>query len=320
MVDISQAELRDDRSTERLVDLAMFLQKSARGYTRDEIGKNVPHYNTSDADNFGLMFERDKVELISIGFDIEVNQADEWNQDEFRYRIVPSANILPALDFTEAEMRVLVQATQAWRQTTLSDDANQTKLKLESLGVSTSEELPLAEFSASSDLRVIAHGIATRRVIKFEYRKPGEQQSHKRNLEPWGMALRAGSWYVYGYDKDREEERCFNLSRVVSSISTSGKADAFAIPQQIDVEILLNPDRNESSDLIVTLRVAEGAGNYWRSRAMQPCHEFDATEIMVQLQVPRLQIPKLAGDAPGVIVLAPDETRMQVIDLIRGAQ
>ena len=319
MVDISQAKLRDDRSTERLVDLAMFLQKSARGYTRDEIGENVPHYNVADADNFGRMFERDKVELMSIGFDIEVNQADEWNQDEFRYRIVPSANLLPALEFTEGEMRVLIQATQAWRQSSLHDDAVQTKLKLETLGVSIPEESPIAEFSASNDLRAFAYGIATRRVVKFEYRKPGEQPQ-KRNLEPWGMALRDGAWYVYGYDKDREQERCFNLARVTSSVTTSGKADAFTIPRDVDVERLLTPDRDASSDVFVTLHVVEGAGSYWRSLSKQPCHDFDEVQIQVQLQIPRLQIPKLAGDAPGVIVVEPREIRTQVIELIRGAQ
>jgi predicted DNA-binding transcriptional regulator YafY len=49
--------------------------------------------------------------------------------------------------------------------------------------------------------------VAARAPISFVYR--GEQ----RVLDPWGLLLRGGFWYVIGHDHDRGERRTFRVDR-----------------------------------------------------------------------------------------------------------
>jgi proteasome accessory factor B/proteasome accessory factor C len=316
VVDFSQVSLRDDRSTERLVDLAMYLQSSSRGFTREEIGINVPHYSTTDNDNFGRMFERDKVELMSIGFDIEVTQADAWNQDEFRYRIVPNSNLLPEIDFTSDEVAVLVQATQAWNATSLKDDAKQIQLKLESLGVELSQTETLANFADFPALRKISQGIAQRRTLAFDYRKPHAPSAEARSLQAWGLALKSGSWYLYGFDTKREAIRCFNVARITSDITTTGKSESYEIPADIDLGAILSSPFTLSEAISVTLQVEPGYGHQWRHIAGAGT---DDVQFSLSLTNPSLQIPALAADTPHVIVVEPVEIRQQVIAILRAS-
>ena len=315
MSEDSSVPLREDRPTERLVDLAMFLQKSERGYTREEIGRTVPYYQVDNVENFGRMFERDKVELMSIGFDIELVQGDVWNQDEFRYRIVPSKNLLPEIDFTEAEMKALIQATKAWRQSVLHDDALQTKLKLEAIGVQSDDDSELASFTMPADLRVAAKAIAERRILKFFYRKPGQTEPDSRELEPWGLILRFGAWYVYGFDRLRKSSRCFNLARVTSPMTTSGNAQAYEIPADVNIAELFSPAYRGEESVIVRLRISEGHGQYWRSRGIDK-DDF----VEVELDDLKRQIPLLAADAPHVVVVAPSEVREAVVSILKAVR
>jgi predicted DNA-binding transcriptional regulator YafY len=54
---------------------------------------------------------------------------------------------------------------------------------------------------------VIRTAVATRAPIEFTYR--GE----RRTLDPWGLLLRGGFWYVIGHDHARGERRTFRVDR-----------------------------------------------------------------------------------------------------------
>ncbi len=57
------------------------------------------------------------------------------------------------------------------------------------------------------ELPAIRSAVATRLPIEFGYR--GEP----RVLDPWGLLLRGGFWYVIGHDHDRDERRTFRVDR-----------------------------------------------------------------------------------------------------------
>jgi len=57
------------------------------------------------------------------------------------------------------------------------------------------------------ELPVIRTAVATRATIEFTYR------SETRLLDPWGLLLRGGFWYVIGHDHDRDERRTFRVDR-----------------------------------------------------------------------------------------------------------
>jgi predicted DNA-binding transcriptional regulator YafY len=265
------------------------------------------------------MFERDKVELLAVGVDIEMYQADHWNQDEFRYRVKRDQALLPELSFTPNEVLVLTSAILAWQDSPNSADARDVRHKLEAVGVSTQAKVPEIRLSNEADLTVVIAAIAARKVLKFAYRKPGDPHPVERSFQAWGVALKDGAWYIYGHDVVRNDVRVFNLARVSGVFSVVGQGDSYEIPADIDVHTLLNPQVQDEQAISVTVHIAAGKGNYWREKAGSIVEDLEETTLVVKLTHPATQIPRLAGDAPGVLVLEPAAVREQVIDLIRGA-
>jgi proteasome accessory factor B len=319
VVDYSNVTPAKDKATERLINLVMLLQRSTRGFTKEEIANLIPQYDGSRADAFSRMFERDKVELLASGLEIEMYQADHWNQDEFRYRIKREQALLPELNFTSHEILVLTSAILAWQDSPNSADARDVRHKLEAFGVSTNAKVPDIRLSNEADLSVIIAASAARKVLKFDYRKPGDAKPTSRTVQPWGVALKDGAWYLYGHDVDRENVRVFNLARMSGDFAVAGAAGAFDIPTDIDLNQLLNPVVRDELAITVVLHIAEGKGSDWRKRAGLSEDDLAEVKLSIKLSNPATQIPRLAGDAPGVVVLEPQEVRDQVIALIKGS-
>ena len=63
--------------------------------------------------------------------------------------------------------------------------------------------------------------------MTFDYRVPEDDRSTTRRLQPWGVVCWRGRWYVVGYDLDREAERCFRLSRIISAVKPVGQPGAY---------------------------------------------------------------------------------------------
>ena len=57
------------------------------------------------------------------------------------------------------------------------------------------------------ELPALRAAIAARAPVEFSYR--GE----RRTLDPWGLLLRGGFWYVIGHDHARGGQRTFRVDR-----------------------------------------------------------------------------------------------------------
>jgi proteasome accessory factor B len=77
------------------------------------------------------------------------------------------------------------------------------------------------------ELPVIRAAVASRAPITFDYR--GE----RRTIDPWGVLLRDGFWYVVGHDHLRGARRTFRVDRIVGVIDT-GAAGSFERPADFD--------------------------------------------------------------------------------------
>jgi predicted DNA-binding transcriptional regulator YafY len=77
------------------------------------------------------------------------------------------------------------------------------------LGGALGDEVPpvSAVLPQRPELPAIRRAVAVRAPIGFGYR--GE----RRTLDPWGLLLRGGFWYVIGHDHDRGERRTFRVDR-----------------------------------------------------------------------------------------------------------
>jgi predicted DNA-binding transcriptional regulator YafY len=64
-------------------------------------------------------------------------------------------------------------------------------------------------------------------TVTFSYR--GEA----RTLDPYGVVLRFGHWYVVGHDRDRDAPRAFRVDRIEGH-ATLGADNAFTPPDDVD--------------------------------------------------------------------------------------
>jgi proteasome accessory factor B len=311
--------LRDEKA-ERIINLVLLLRSTKRGFTKSEIFKKIPGYGAeSNFETASTMFERDKAELQKAGIYLDVYQADAYAEDEFRYRLNDDDALLPEIEFTDSETAALSVALGAWKSTIQKSDAVQAQLKLEGLGHTFTNNLPVLEMSGNQQLAVLLQAISVRKRIVFEYLKPGDKTPAQRRLEPWGVLVRGGSWFVYGFDTDRQADRVFNLNRLIGDVKTTGNSNSYEIPADLDYKNLFQPHFSQSQKTVVRLRIAENKGLTWRQASLDAeALDMNAGEFDCLLSNLSLEIPKLAASAPGVVVVSPDDVRQRVKRLVMG--
>jgi proteasome accessory factor B len=150
-------------------------------------------------------FERDKAALRDIGVPIETEIVGGGPYaGQTVYRLDRRAYELADLDLEPDEMRALQVAVAAVRTGSgVGQDA------IWKLGGDFGSERPAvsAVLPDRPELPIIRAAVAARCPIEFSYR--GE----RRHLDPWGLLLRGGFWYVIGNDHDRGGQRTFRVDR-----------------------------------------------------------------------------------------------------------
>jgi len=150
-------------------------------------------------------FERDKAALRDIGVPIETDVVGGGPYaGQTRYRIDRRAYELAALDLDPDEMRALQVAVAAVRTgSALGQEA------IWKLGGTLGDVRPpvSASMPERPELPVLRSAIAHRSSIEFSYR--GEE----RHVDPWGLLLRGGFWYLVGHDHGRNGLRTFRVDR-----------------------------------------------------------------------------------------------------------
>lgn len=260
--------------SERLLNLVILLLVARLPVTKERIRESIEDYATAtSAEAFEKKFERDKEELRALGLPIETAPVDVYFDDEIGYRIKRDAFELPELDLEPEEVAVLGLAARVWQHAGLAANTSSALLKLRAAGYdvdrgaidSVQPALPVEQPFFDALLRAAME----RREVRFGYRRSGETTARRRTLQPWGVLTSRRRWYVVGYDMDRGDERMFRLSRVEGPVVLGDRADAFVVPEGVDLQLLahrLSP-RGETSTASVLARAGEATG--LRRRAEQ---------------------------------------------------
>ncbi len=69
--------------------------------------------------------------------------------------------------------------------------------------------------------RVVSQAITRRRLLRFEYYKPNEDELTERLVEPYALTNGREGWYVVAYDPQKDDVRHFRLDRFKSAEVTS---------------------------------------------------------------------------------------------------
>ncbi len=262
-------------------------------------------------------FERDKAALREIGVPIDQQiVAGGQYAGQTRYWIDRARYELDDLQLDDDEMRALQVAMAATRSGSVTGQEAMWKLGAGMLdGVA-----PIAAVMPDVvSLPVLREAVSTRTVVSFDYRDIA------RRVDPWGLLLRAGFWYLIGYDHGRAERRTYRIDRIDGAVGLiSGQSferpegfdprEAFPEdPKMIGADAAV-PDAHVLVDSARSaMALTQVGGDHVRAR-----HDDGSIEI----DVPCANLPAfrswLLGYLEHAEVLGPDDVRADVIGWLEG--
>ncbi len=229
--------MRDDDKLVRQLSLVAFLMAQGRPATAAEIHESVEGYGGMSDQSFLRRFYSDRGELEALGIRLTVHRADDDPFQGDLYTLIGHDYYLGEIDFSEEEtsalhtclyllegqfayaepLRLALQHLTLGRPSPLDDQAARTvSVNLLSDGYS-------AEVAAH--LSKIETAISRRKTIRFSYYSIGRDERGERLVDPYSLMYLGGHWYLVGYAHEREDIRCFRLSRIEGRITFRTRAE-----------------------------------------------------------------------------------------------
>ncbi len=239
---------RDDDKLVRQLSLVAFLMAQQRPVTAEEIHEAVEGYGGMSEQAFLRRFYSDRSELEGVGLKLAVERPSDDPFQGDLYAMPPENYYLPPIAFDEAELsalhtslyllegqfayaeplRLALQHLTLGRPSPLDDHAART-VAVNLLGSRHTSEV-------SSHLIKIESAISRRKTIRFRYYSIGRDDLGDREVDPYSLLYMAGNWYLVGYAHDREDLRCFRLSRIQGRITFKTRAEHdFPPPSEVDL-------------------------------------------------------------------------------------
>ncbi|WP_276967720.1 helix-turn-helix transcriptional regulator [Desertimonas flava] len=220
---------RIDR-VERLTNLLALLLETPRPLSLVEIAAELEGQYTSTGNALRAAFERDKAALRDIGVPIESEHRDDGSFGTYVYWIDRARYELADLDLEPDETRGLQMAFAAVRSTSGSamTAGEEALWKLGGGDAFESAALVTASVPELPALPVLRDAAARRAVVQFGY------HGRRREVDPYGLLLRNGFWYVLGRDHGHDEQRTYRVDRIEGDATIVGDGGAFERPAGFD--------------------------------------------------------------------------------------
>ena len=231
-----------DKLVRRLSLVALLLSRRGQPVSADEIRGRIEGYPTMTEDAFKRRFYEDRSELVRLGVEI-TSETDAYGGPEL-YRLPADAYCLPPVALSGEELTALAAClvvlekrfaySQPLRLALLSLAQGRPEL------ITDAEVPPLTvvpETAAPATvLPKLQAAIAERKTVRFAYYAISRDQELERIVDPYGLQLVAGEWYLIGWCHLREAERTFRLSRIRSRVTHATRAPHdFAKPAGFDI-------------------------------------------------------------------------------------
>ena len=303
---------------ERLTNLLALLLETSRPLSLIEIaGELVGQYPENERSR-RASFERDKAALREIGVPIETEMVTGGPYSgQTTYRIDRRAYELTDLDLTPDEMRALQVAVAAVR----SEPGQHAIWKLG--GALDERPAVSAVIPERPELPAIRTAVAARAPIEFRYR------GDDRKLDPWGLLLRGGFWYVIGHDHARNERRTFRVDRFDPVGDDGADTVRVGTPASFDRPPSFDPraafpadpkqighDAEESVDALVRISAVRSGAVERELGTDRVVERADDGSVVVS--VPAGNLPAFRSWVLGLldhaVVESPDDIRRHLID------
>ncbi|HYU16459.1 MAG TPA: WYL domain-containing protein [Candidatus Acidoferrum sp.] len=259
---------RLDRA-KRLLDLVMLLLRARTPVTFRDIREQFESYQTSNIEAGLRAFERDKADLLELGVPIRYITPDEDDSlEEGGYVVDLKRFRLPEVHLTAEEVSALVLAASVAHAVPGDDYARIVDLALRKLAFDVPEvpdtplEWPPPPSAVTRREPVLVHfpssqGPQTRELgdrfaelesatrnrkrATFRYRPASTGYSRTREVDPYGLFYREGSWLLVGHCHLRKDVRSFRLDRMSDLvIAPKPKTPDFERPADFDVRAYAN--------------------------------------------------------------------------------
>ena len=216
-------------SLERVTSLlALLLERQAPLTLRQIADDLATMYPTGQAALRGA-FVRDKALLRDIGVPIETEVLGGDQAGETAYRIDRDRYELRGLDLDDDERRALQVAVAATR----SEAGQEGVWKLG--GAVAQVPVVMANLPHLDALPLLRTAVGAHHSIRFQYR------ATERTLDPWGLLLRRGFWYVIGHDHGHDERRTYRVDRIEGDVEVID-ASSFTKPADFRPDLAFPDD------------------------------------------------------------------------------
>jgi len=303
---------------ERLINLTMALLASRRFLSKNEIYTIVPGYSGS-AETKERMFERDKNDLRDLGLEIEVGNDDPLFDDEAGYRIDAQRYSFDLGELDGVDLALLSLSAANWQSSLLSKSGQSAIRKLESISASSDTELlHLPHYSPEvpgKHFEILWTAITNRRIVSFTY---SSQRDSHRTIEPYGLTLNRGFWYLVGRDLDKGEIRLFKVVRIEDDLEMESSKKSFEKPDPSTLRTLMRNDGGSEESIEVELSIAQGRAFEIRrvAQVQASSDEWERATLVADSQFELFEMLARAGDS--VIIRSPQQLRDGYIAWIRG--
>ncbi len=264
----SSGATRVDRS-KRLLDLVMLLLRTRTPVTFRDIRAQFESYQTANVEAGLRAFERDKADLLELGVPIRYITPDEDDSlEEGGYVIDLKRFRLPEVHLTPEEVSALVLAASVARAVPGEDYARVVDLALKKLAFDVPEapdtplEWPPRPSALTRREPVLVHfpsqptrqtrelgdrfaeletATRNRKRVTFQYRAASTGYARQREVNPYGLVYREGSWLLVGHCHLRKDVRSFRLDRMSDLVvAPKPKTPDFERPRDFDVRAYAN--------------------------------------------------------------------------------
>jgi proteasome accessory factor C len=271
----------------RQLSLVAFLMAERRLLTARDVKSNVEGYSEMSDEAFARRFYSDRAELTALGVPLQ-SQRDEFTGEEL-YTLRSENYFLDRLDLDDDELAALQTALYYLEGKFAYAEPLRLALQNLALGRSgfaepptqTAERVRVSAPDYSPELAgrlaKLEQAISKQRTVKFGYWSPRRSKPGERTLNPYGLRLDEGNWYVVGHDLDRKAMRTFRVSRVRGDIRFATRRERdFRVPPDFDIEQHRIPRPWQIGESVGRARIAVTEDTaWWIERTLSDAGEIE---------------------------------------------
>jgi predicted DNA-binding transcriptional regulator YafY len=262
-----------------------------------------------------------------------LNLPIEFNSVRNGYFYNGEVSGFPTMQITEGEIFALVvaeKALQQYRGTSFEKPLLSAIKKMEQ-SLPDTISLNLADIEQTISFRTraepildlknfdaLAKAVAQRKQLELNYRKPGQQKTEARIVDPYHLANINGEWFLFAHDHTRKDIRTFVPARI-QSVKQTGKT--FGRPEKFSLEKRLRDSfgvHSGEGKFEVVIRFNARAADYIREKKWhesQQLRELKGSGVELKLKLSSLAeierwVLSWGGDAK---VLKPHELAKAVV-------